>query len=227
LALPRDLEDEAAGGTELEHVVRRASPVLRRLDEGVVCPARLSGAPRLLSFVQTHFTSFDLPPGLSEEILALAPPGIRPLSPAELRAYLRRKLTEGKKRERRLLHPAWAGLHSAGFCLEVLDFCALDLGAVSGSYEQLAGLFVLPLATGAVAMVGQLGPFGAPLLVATLQQQKLLPHLAPRFVSPLCAEHSRLGPLFLYDRCPFRTIYSIIYIGYYIINASYVCSAPS
>jgi len=47
LAIPRDLED----GTS-EPASRRQRPVLRRLEDGVVCPPAVSG--ELHQFVQTH-----------------------------------------------------------------------------------------------------------------------------------------------------------------------------
>lgn len=153
------------------------------------------------SSLRRHFTSFDLPPSLREELLTLAPPGTRPFSPAELRAYLKRKLTDPKKREKRLAHRAWAGMHSAAFCLELLDFCIGDLqgGGAKGGFANLVGLLLLPLASGGLAYVGQASRGGEPHVVATVQQQTLLPHLRSRFVSPECTAHETLGAYFLHN----------------------------
>ena len=125
--------------------------MLRRLEEGLVCHGGM--APRVADFVRAHFTLFDLPPPVAEELLRRRPKGLRALTAAELRAFLKRKLSERAKREALLgcpnptpdphpnpspnPHPnpkqallgsrAWAPLHSPSFCLELLGECARDL----------------------------------------------------------------------------------------------------
>ena len=145
LALPREGAEGAEGAA--------SSPqrVLRRLEEGLVCHGGM--APRVADFVRAHFTLFDLPPPVAEELLRRRPKGLRALTAAELRAFLKRKLSERAKREALLgcpnpnpsphpnpspnPHPnpkqallgsrAWAPLHSPSFCLELLGECARDL----------------------------------------------------------------------------------------------------
>ena len=56
LALPRE-------GAEGSSPPRR---VLRRLEEGLVCHGAV--APRVGEFVRAHFTLFDLPPPVAEEV---------------------------------------------------------------------------------------------------------------------------------------------------------------
>jgi hypothetical protein len=51
---------------------------------------------------------------------------------------------------------------------------------------------VLPLAKGPLARLGAPERY----IVASGEQQKLLPHLLPQFVSPLCVEHPKVGVLF-------------------------------
>jgi hypothetical protein len=50
----------------------------------------------------------------------------------------------------------------------------------------------LPLAQGPLARLGAPERY----IVASGEQQKLLPHLLPQFVSPLCVEHPKVGVLF-------------------------------
>ena len=99
--------------------------MLRRLEEGLVCHGGM--APRVADFVRAHFTLFDLPPPVAEELLRRRPKGLRALTAAELRAFLKRKLSERAKREALLGSRAWAPLHSPSFCLELLGECARDL----------------------------------------------------------------------------------------------------
>ena len=181
LALPRE-------GAEGSSPPRR---VLRRLEEGLVCHGAV--APRVGEFVRAHFTLFDLPPPVAEEVLRRQPKGLRAFAAAELRAYLKRKLTERPKRDALLATRAWAPLHSPSFCLELLSECARDLPSHGGraSHRELVGLHLLPLRSGGLAPVG-----GTPYLVAGSRPQALLPHLAPRFVHPLCIEHPAGAPLF-------------------------------
>ena len=71
--------------------------MLRRLEEGLVCHGGM--APRVADFARAHFTLFDLPPAVAEELLRRRPKGLRALTAAELRAFLKRKLSERAKRE--------------------------------------------------------------------------------------------------------------------------------
>ena len=126
-------------------------------------------------------------------MLRRQPKGLRAFAAAELRAYLKRKLTERPKRDALLATRAWAPLHSPSFCLELLSECARDLPPHGGraSHRELVGLHLLPLRSGGLAPVG-----GTAYLVAGSRPQALLPHLAPRFVHPLCIEHPACAPLF-------------------------------
>ena len=189
LTLPRELEDES----------RPQRRVLRRLDDGLVCHGSVE--PRVGAFVRAHFTVFDIPAPVAEEVLRLAPRGLRPFTAAELRGYLRRKLADRPKREKRLASHAWAPLHSPSFALELLSECARDLPPRGGgggrvtkaSHRDLLDLQLLPLRTGGLAPVGG---HATPYLVAGARAQTLLPHLAPRFVHPLCVETAAGAPLF-------------------------------
>ena len=102
-------------------------------------------APRVGEFVRAHFTLFDLPPPVAEEVLRRQPKGLRAFAAAELRAYLKRKLTERPKRDALLATRAWAPLHSPSFCLELLSECARDLPSHGGraSHRELVGLHLL------------------------------------------------------------------------------------
>ena len=51
--------------------------------------------------MRQHFTVFDLPGPLAEHILASSPKGTKPFTAKEMRTYLKRKLADPKKRERR------------------------------------------------------------------------------------------------------------------------------
>ena len=141
--------------------------------------------------VRTHFTAFELPPPIADQIIGCLPEKrAKPLTPLVMRAYLRRKLGEQKKREARLASRAWAPLHSANFCLDLMAFCLRDLS--ERSYSELRELHLLPLASGAL---GRLGASDG-ILVASAKQQALLPHLAPRFASAQCVAHPQVGSLF-------------------------------
>ena len=198
LVVPRALDDEKPQ--------RRG---LRRLDDGLVCPPSIDG--RLGDFVRQHFSAFDMPPPVAEQLLASAPRGMRSLSAAEVRGYVKRKLGDAKKRDKRLASRAWAPLHSANFALDLLAYCASDLhggaadvaasplaSALSRSslaafasassstrprYHELHELRLLPLASGGLAPLGS-GDY----VVAGAAQQALLPHLAPQFVSAARAQ---------------------------------------
>jgi len=61
------------------------------------------------------------------------------------------------------------------------------------SHRDLLDLHLLPLRTGGLAPVGG---HATPYLVAGARAQTLLPHLAPRFVHPLCVETAAGAPLF-------------------------------
>ena len=203
--VPRALDDEKPQ--------RRG---LRRLDDGLVCPPSIDG--RLGDFVRQHFSAFDMPPPVAEQLLASAPKGMRSLSAAEVRGYVKRKLGDAKKRDKRLASRAWAPLHSANFALDLLAYCASDLhgGAADVAASPLASALSrsslaafasassstrpsLPraarAATAAVG-VGGLAPLGpGDYVVAGAAQQALLPHLAPQ-LSPPHAPTTRSSPLF-------------------------------
>ena len=71
----------------------------------------------------------------------------RPFTPLAMRQYLKRKLADPKKRERRLSMGAWDAMHSAPFVLDLLALCVDDLK--KGTYAELDELYLLPLAKGA------------------------------------------------------------------------------
>ena len=71
----------------------------------------------------------------------------RPFMPLAMRQYLKRKLADPKKRERRLSMGAWDAMHSAPFVLDLLALCVDDLK--KGTYAELDELYLLPLAKGA------------------------------------------------------------------------------
>ena len=99
LAQPRELEEE------------RVARKLCRLDDGLVLRSGMD--QRIEAFVRQHFTVFDLPTPLAEHLLSTSPKGMHPFTPMALRQYLRRKLSDPKKRERRLAMSAWDAMHSA------------------------------------------------------------------------------------------------------------------
>jgi hypothetical protein len=135
LAQSRDVEDG-----------ERAPPRrLCKLEEGLLLPSGLDA--RLEAFVRQHFTIFDLPQPLAEHLIHHGPPAARPFTPLAMRQYLKRKLADPKKRERRLAMGAWDAMHSAPFVLDLLALCVDDLK--KGTYAELDELYLLPLAKGA------------------------------------------------------------------------------
>ena len=191
LAVARDVEEEE----------KPKMPQLRKLEDGFLLPHGIND--RVSSFMRQHFTTFELPAQLATDILSCAPTGVRPMRPQEMRAYLRRKLTDTKKRERRLRLQSWCALHSSAFVLDLLAYCASDMQGsnVSSSrrYNDLEGLLLLPLASGGIQTLGSLLelPSGRyPFLLATARQQQMLPHMRNRFVSPLCTSHEEACRLF-------------------------------
>ena len=173
---PRELED------------RSDAKRLCRLDEGYVLARGMD--VRTEAFVRQHFSVFDLPPALADHLLSTAP-RTKPFTPVALRAYLHRKLSDPKKRERLLTTAQWSSMHSANFVLDLLALCLQDLSSSARSYGQLAGLHLLPLARGQLAQLG-----AGSHIVASVDEQSLLPHLAERFTSPACVEHKAVGALF-------------------------------
>jgi hypothetical protein len=154
---------------------------------------------------------FELPPAVADQLLASAPKGLRALSPRAVREYLARKLGDlarklgdGKRREQRLASSAWGAMHSADFVLDLLAYSLRDLSGLQprrglgggGIYADLAELYLLPLASAALAAGGQTltGPSGQPeqFVVASAQQQAMLPSLRERFVSACCVEHAEV-----------------------------------
>lgn len=195
---------------------------LRKLSQGYVCPSTLD--PRIDCFVRQHFTIFDVPSALADQLISTAPSGIRPFTPCALRQYLKRKLSDPVKRDANLLNPSWSELFAANFALDMLAFCLQDLTQLAPSESidtdtsfnvrllsdgmrvkrvlrtdrtsEIEGLFLLPLATGAMSHLGCQESY----IVASRRQQALLPHLKHCFVNAQCVEHKEVGHLFLESR---------------------------
>ena len=133
---------------------RPGNATLRKLEDGFVCPTSLDA--RVEGFVRQHFTIFDLPPPLADQMLASAPRGLRPFTPATMRQYMNRKLKDPKKRDSNLMSSAWGALHSAVFTLDLLAFCLQDLtqtrdaklALLPGRAHELQDVYLLPLAQG-------------------------------------------------------------------------------
>ena len=134
-----------AQSREVEDGERAPPRRLCQLEEGLLLPSGLDA--RLEAFVRQHFTIFDLPQPLAEHLIHHGPPAARPFTPLAMRQYLKRKLTDPKKRERRLSMGAWDAMHSATFVLDLLALCVDDLN--KGTYAELDELYLLPLAKGA------------------------------------------------------------------------------
>ena len=80
-------------------------------------------------------------------------------------------------------------MHSANFVLDLLAVCAQDL--TPRSYSELFDLYLLPLARGPLTRLGAPERY----IVASSDQQTLLPHLQDSFVSARAVEHEKVRGL--------------------------------
>ncbi|ETW06282.1 hypothetical protein, variant [Aphanomyces invadans] len=136
---------------------------MRKLDDGYD-PATLH--IQVASYCHLHFAMFQLPTHVYATVREHGA-AIPQMQPRVLRDFLKR------------VHVST--IHCA-LCMPLLEYCASDL--TSTTYHELAGLPLLPLADGSVGLI----PYGHHIftdkfVVATMDQQQLLPTLCARFLA--------------------------------------------
>ncbi|OQS01509.1 hypothetical protein ACHHYP_00661 [Achlya hypogyna] len=138
----------------------------RRVTDGYFMDEKMPTAVAV--YASQHFPVFTVPVRVASATRLNS--NVRLLSPRVLRDWLKR---------------AAASTIPANLCADLLRYCLSDL--LPATYGELAGLPVLALADDSVGTVPKAGLFASmhtePYVVATFDQQQLLPHLTPRFLA--------------------------------------------
>ena len=127
---------------------------------------------QVASFAQLHFPSFTLPKQVVADCSRLLLSRVHCLTPAVMRKFLR--------------NFSAASIH-AGICLPLLEFCLKDVplplpAEDAPIWSEFHGLPVLPLADGSAGVL-RLKQQRGKYLLASYNQQQLLPHLGKSLVS--------------------------------------------